>query len=133
MKIITAEQAKLYNNFKNLRLNLLKTNAAIWFNKICRTDGLRPKYNSIHFKESSTRDSRTTQQAIKYRVNQEIKFLYKRKQHFNQLLYWMHLEGATMFDGMWPHASSNTGTGHSIIMVMQYKILHDKIKTLVGR
>jgi len=128
MKIITAQQAKLYNNFKNLRLKLLKTNAAIWFNKICRAKGLQTKYINIHTKGRSTRDTRKTQQAIKYRINQEIKFFYKRKQHFNQQLYRMHLEGATIFEGMWPHALSNIEAGHSIIMELKYKNLHDKIK-----
>jgi len=32
-KIIEAQQAKIYN-YTNTRLKLLKTNAAIWFNKI---------------------------------------------------------------------------------------------------
>ena len=33
IKIIAAQQEKIYI-YKNLHLNLLKTNAAIWFNKI---------------------------------------------------------------------------------------------------
>jgi len=66
-------------------------------------------------------------------MKQEIKFLYKRKQQFNQQLYRMHLEGATMFEGMWPHALLNLEAGHSIIMELQYKILHGKIKILEGR
>ena len=33
IKIIGAQQAKIYI-YKNLQLKLLKTNAAIWFNKI---------------------------------------------------------------------------------------------------
>jgi len=37
MKIIDAQRAKLCNNYKNTKLKLLKTNAAIWFNKLCRT------------------------------------------------------------------------------------------------
>ena len=45
----------------------------------------------------------------------------------------MHLEGATMFEGMWPHALLNLEAGHSIIMELQYKILHGKIKILEGR
>jgi len=35
IKIINAQQARL-NIYKNTKLKLLKTNAAIWFNKICR-------------------------------------------------------------------------------------------------
>ena len=37
IKITEAQQAKICNNYKNARLKLLKTNAAIWFNKICKT------------------------------------------------------------------------------------------------
>jgi len=33
--MISAQQAKL-NNYKNTKLQLLKANAAIWFNKLCR-------------------------------------------------------------------------------------------------
>ena len=33
--IYAAHLAKMINNFKNVRHKLLKTNAAIWFNKIC--------------------------------------------------------------------------------------------------
>ena len=40
---INAQQAKLINDYKNTRLKLLKTNAAIWFNKMCKTKQLKPK------------------------------------------------------------------------------------------
>jgi hypothetical protein len=36
IKIIDAQQAKLQNIYKNTKLKLLKTNAAVWFNKMCR-------------------------------------------------------------------------------------------------
>jgi hypothetical protein len=36
IQIIDAQKAKLGNNYKNTKLKLLKTNAAIWFNKICK-------------------------------------------------------------------------------------------------
>jgi len=32
IKTVSAQQAKLSNNYKNTRLKLPKTNAAIWFN-----------------------------------------------------------------------------------------------------
>ena len=35
ISIIEAQQAKIYNNYKNTKLKLLKMNAAIWFNKMC--------------------------------------------------------------------------------------------------
>jgi hypothetical protein len=34
IEMIEAQQAKIYTTYKNTRLNLLKKNAAIWFNKI---------------------------------------------------------------------------------------------------
>jgi hypothetical protein len=40
VKIIEAQQAKPYNNYKNTKLKLLKANAAIWFNKVCKTKQL---------------------------------------------------------------------------------------------
>jgi len=47
---ISAQQAKCCNIYKNIKLKLLKTNATIWFNKICRTKHLTPNY--IHIKVS---------------------------------------------------------------------------------
>jgi len=52
MKFIEAQQAKFCNTYKNTRLKLLKTNAALWFNKMCRLKHLKPNY--IHFKTTST-------------------------------------------------------------------------------
>jgi len=46
IKVIEAQQAKIYN-YKNTKLKLLTTNGAIWFNKICETKQLTPKYLSI--------------------------------------------------------------------------------------
>ena len=40
---ILAQQAKICNIYKNTRLKLLKTNAALWFNKMCKTKNLKPK------------------------------------------------------------------------------------------
>jgi len=34
IKITEAQQAKICNNYKNTKLKLLKTNAAIWFKKV---------------------------------------------------------------------------------------------------
>jgi hypothetical protein len=47
IKIIDAQQAKLRNTYKNTKLKLLKTNAAIWFNKFCKIRQLKPNYINI--------------------------------------------------------------------------------------
>ena len=44
IKIIDAQQTEIYIIYKNKKLQLLKTNAAIWFNIVCRTKQLPPKY-----------------------------------------------------------------------------------------
>ena len=57
--ILYLEQAETYNIYKNTRLKLLKTNAAIWFNKICKTKQLMPKYFSIKV-NGNNRQNRNT-------------------------------------------------------------------------
>jgi len=45
--ITGAQQAKICNISKNIKLKLWKTKAAIWFNRMCRTKQLSPKYIRI--------------------------------------------------------------------------------------
>jgi hypothetical protein len=103
IKITDAQQARIYNIYKNTKLKLLKSNAAIWFNKICRERHLKPKYINITINGRKQQDKRTTAHAVRYRINQEIKFLYKKKQHLNGQLYRCHLQCAHQFNGMWQH------------------------------
>jgi len=93
-------QAKLSTVYKNTRLKLLKTNVAIWFNKMCRIKHLRPKYINIKINGRKPQDKRTTTNVIRYRLNQVIKFLYCKKQNFNQWLYNIHLECVHHCNGM---------------------------------
>jgi len=94
---MNAPQAKIYNSFKNTKLKLLKTNAAIWFNKICKTKQIKPNYINIRINGKSQQDKKTITNAIRFRINQEIKFLYQKKQHLNQQLYYKHLECAQQY------------------------------------
>jgi hypothetical protein len=61
---------------------------------MCRTKLLTPKYIRIKVNDSTTQSKRTTPAAIKYRINQEIKLLYFKKQNLIQQLYKIHLECA---------------------------------------
>ena len=105
---MNAKQAKLYNNFKNTKCKLLRTNAAVWFNKMCKIKQVRPGYMHIKINGRRQQDKKTTNQTIRYRVNQEIKFLYRKKQHINQKLYNIHLECAQQYNGMWQYAQQKT-------------------------
>jgi hypothetical protein len=91
MRIIEAQQAKLCNTYKNTRLKLLKTNAALWFNKICSIKHLKPNYINFKTNGNKLQDGKTTSNALKFRINQEIKFLYCKKQNLNTRLYRIHL------------------------------------------
>ena len=102
LKICNAQQAKIWNIYKNTKLKLLKTNATIWFNKICRIRGLKPNYIKLTINGKTQRDKKTITNAIRFRINQEIKFLYCKKQQLNQQLYRVHLEGAYQHNDMLP-------------------------------
>jgi len=106
IKIINAKQAKL-NNYKNTKYRLLRTNAAIWY-KMCRMKEVKPGYIHVKIKGGRQRDNnRATNQAIRYKINQELKFLYKKKQHINKTLYSIHLECAHHLNVMWPSIQCN--------------------------
>jgi hypothetical protein len=43
-KFVNAQEAKLVYNYKYIKEKLHKTNASMWFNKICIIEKLTPKY-----------------------------------------------------------------------------------------
>jgi hypothetical protein len=51
-KIIGSQQAKL-NNYTKTKLKLLQTNAAIWYNKICKTKAYIILVNCTYFQINS--------------------------------------------------------------------------------
>ena len=64
---------------------------------------LKPNY--IHFKTSGNKlqDKKTTANALRFKINQEIKFLYCKKQNLNTQLYHLHLECANYCNSAWQH------------------------------
>jgi hypothetical protein len=78
IKICNAEQAKRIYQYKNTKTKLYKSNASIWYNKICRTRKLTPAYANIKIKETNSRCQRTKDAAIRFRINQELKFQYDK-------------------------------------------------------
>jgi len=47
VKFINAKQVNETYQYKNIKRKLYKTNAEIWYNKMCRQKQLTPKYISI--------------------------------------------------------------------------------------
>ena len=68
--------------------------------------------------------------AIKYRVNQEIKFLYKKKQQLNTSLYKTHLECAEFWKNLWPTIQEKIEHKFSSITENIYNGLHKKLEKL---
>ena len=58
-KVIKTQQAKICN-YKKTRLKLLKKNATIWYNEICKTKQLMSKYCGIKL-NGIKRQSRTSE------------------------------------------------------------------------
>ena len=130
IKRINAKQAKLYNNFKNTKCKLLRTNAAIWFNKMYKIKQVKTGYIHIKINGRRQQDKKTTNQAIRYRINQEIKFLYRKKQHINQKLYNIHLECARQYNSMWQYVQQNIDTKLTADMDLLYKKYNRKLDIL---
>ena len=107
MKIIDTQQAELCNIYKNTRLKLLETNTALWFNKMCRIKQLKP--NFIHFKSmgKTSHDRKTMSNAVRYRINQEIKFLCCNRQNLNIQLYQIQLKCANQCNSVWQHIQNS--------------------------
>ena len=124
IKTVSAQQAKLNNNCKNTKLKLLKTNAAIWFNKVCKIKQLKPNYINVKINGQKLQDKRTTINAVRFRINQEIKFLYRKKQNLNQRLYCIHLESAHQYNGMWQHIQEYIDAQISRLMGSLYQKLN---------
>jgi hypothetical protein len=79
VKFCNAQQAKSAYSYRKIKEKLHKTNASIWFNKICKMEQLSPKYIHITVNGNNRQSLNTKKAAIIYRINQELKFLYKKK------------------------------------------------------
>jgi hypothetical protein len=69
VKFISAQQAKTVYQHQNIRKKLLKTNASMWFNKVCHAENLQPKYIDFKTNTFNKRNHSTKQIAVKHRIN----------------------------------------------------------------
>jgi hypothetical protein len=81
----------------------LKSNAAIWVNKMCRLSHLTSKYINITVNGNNQQSIDTKRMATTYTINQEPKFLYLKKQKLKEQLYQMHLQCAHQWSSTWNH------------------------------
>ena len=55
MDVINAQQARIIHHYKNTKEKLLKANAAVCLNKVCRLQHLIPKYIQTEVNGNNTR------------------------------------------------------------------------------
>jgi len=75
LKLINAQKAKIIHAYENTKQKLRRTNAAIWFNKVCRSNNLTNSYIKITINAHIKQCYNTMNAAITYRINQKVKFL----------------------------------------------------------
>jgi len=108
IKFVNAKQAKEAHQYRNTKENLYKTNATIKYNKICKEKQLTPKYISNKINGKNSQCQKTIKAATQYCLNQELRFLYVKKQKLNERVYRIRLECASSWQKSWHnHPSIN--------------------------
>ena len=105
--LFESKQAKPIHEYKTTKGRLLKTIAAMWYNKTCKNRQISPNYISIKINGNNRQCTSTLKAATKYRINHEIKFLnVKKNKHqtftmclsvaqllaYHTLHHWRHLK-----------------------------------------
>jgi hypothetical protein len=80
--------------YKNVKEKLYITNDAIRYNRPCRQKQLTPNCTSSMINGTNRQCLSTVKTATRFHINQELKFLYIKKQKRNKQLYKFHLECA---------------------------------------
>ena len=86
---------------------------------------MTPKYFSININGNNNQTKNTRLAATKYRINQEIKFLYCKK--INERLYHVHLESATYWNVMWQYIQTTINVQLDRTMDPIYHKLNKKL------
>ena len=125
-------QAKYINQYKNLRIKVLKCCANIHFNRQCLKQGLIPKYANIRIPHTSPASNVTQRKAQTMCVKEEIKHFYKKKETLNTLLYNTHLQAAKEWENSWHLIQESLHNTINQEFEKKYKILDDKISRLAS-
>ena len=115
---------------KNTKRKLYKTNEAIWYNKTCRQKRLTPKYINIRINGNNQQCQRTHKAAIHFRINQEIKYLYTKKQKLNDKLYKHALQCKDGWGNLWDLIQRTIDEQLGQEMELQYENLNKKLDAL---
>ena len=133
VKFIDAKQAKESYQYKNIKRKLYKANAAIWYNKVCRQKQLTSNYISIRINGKNQQCQKTVRAASHFRISQEIKFLYIKKQKLNEQIYNLHLKCATIWQNYWHIIQSAIDSKLQQEVEIHYNNLNHKLDKLQNK
>jgi hypothetical protein len=74
---------------------------------VCFKENIVPKYAVIKVTGNAKASTNTKQKARRLRIQNKIKYLYKKKQQINKELYYIHLCNANQWQNLWTHIEQN--------------------------
>jgi hypothetical protein len=92
-----------------------------------------PKYAAVKCTGNPVPCVRMKRAAENIRIRNEIKFLYKKKQQLNRLLYESHLDNALVWDKLWIVIESSINGKLEAVMKSKYQVQERKLKKLRER
>jgi hypothetical protein len=129
VKFIASQATSIYK-YKNLRLKLLNCNANIYYNKQCLAHGVTPAYAKIHVPITSPASTITQRKVTNTRIKDEIRYLYRKKEHLNRDLYKAHLQASNEWGTTWTLIQNSINESTHIHMDSKYKTIEHKLNRL---
>ena len=121
-----------YYKYLNLRKKYLVNNANIYFNLECKRHNITPRYAILKNRVYNNSGRYSKRQYEKNRINNEIKFLQKKKQFLNIQLYNLELTNMNNFQEFWHIIKSQMLDKLSKFIHTKYENLNQKIKHLIA-
>jgi hypothetical protein len=95
----------------NTKLKLLKCYANIYFNRICLELNLIPKYaHTMINSHNKALAKHIEYKILKFRIKNEIKFWYAKKQELNKTFYQLHIQNGKQWGNLWDLINQNITT-----------------------
>jgi hypothetical protein len=97
---------------------------------MCKFCNVTPKYINIKISGKNKQSQNTLQAAITYRITQELKLLFTKKQQLNEQLYHLHLTCAAEWQEFWPLRQDNIDNKLQNQTQQKYDRLNKKLDSL---
>ena len=120
-----------YFKYYNLKKKYLVNNANIFFNVKCKELNITPKYAKSKNKAYNNPGRHANKLYEKARIDNEIKFLYKKKNFLNSQLYNLELQNMQNYQGFWHSLKFNLLEKLSQFIRNKYVALNTKISRLL--